>query len=163
MDGAVSWETILFKRNNIIKNRRGSKMNRSAAREETFKVLYSLEMQKKEETEEQIKLYIENNGIKNKETIQYMHSTIAGIEKNLEEINAKISENLKSDWKINRISKVDLVLLRLAIYEILLTDTPYKVAINEVVELSKKYSEETSSNFINGVLASIVKENGESK
>ena len=138
-------------------------MNRSAAREETFKVLYSLEMQKKEETEEQIKLYIENNGIKNKETIQYMHSTIAGIEKNLEEINAKISENLKSDWKINRISKVDLVLLRLAIYEILLTDTPYKVAINEVVELSKKYSEETSSNFINGVLASIVKENGESK
>ena len=138
-------------------------MNRSAAREETFKVLYSLEMQKKEETEEQIKLYIENNGIKNKETIQYMHSTIAGIEKNLEEINNKISEHLKSDWKINRISKVDLVLLRLAIYEILLTDTPYKVAINEVVELSKKYSEETSSNFINGVLASIVKENGESK
>ena len=64
-------------------------------------------------------------------------------------------------WTIERISKVDLALLKLAIYEILFTDTPYKVAINEVVELSKKYSEDGSSNFINGVLASIVKENEE--
>lgn len=138
-------------------------MNRSAAREETFKILYSLEVQKKEEVTEQIELYITNNDIKDKETIQYMNSTIEGIENNLEKINAKISEHLKSDWKINRISKVDLVLLRLAIYEILYTDTPYKVAINEAIELSKKYSEETSSNFINGVLASIVKENEENK
>ena len=60
--------------------------------------------------------------------------------------------------KLDRISKVNLVLLKLAIYEILYTEVPYKVAINEVIELSKKYGDETSPNFINGILASIVKE-----
>ena len=70
----------------------------------------------------------------------------------------KISDNLKKDWKIERISKVDLVLLKLAIYEMLYTDTPYKVAINEVIEIAKRYGEDNSPNFINGILASIVKE-----
>lgn len=136
-------------------------MNRSASREETFKVLYSLEIQKKEDIQEQVALYLETENIRNKETIKYMKTTIDGIETNLPMIDQKISDNLKSDWKIDRISKVDLVILRLAIYEILLTETPYKVAINEAIELSKKYSEDNSSNFINGVLASIVKENGD--
>lgn len=136
-------------------------MNRSASREETFKVLYSLEIQKKEDIQEQVALYLETENIRNKETIKYMKTTIDGIETNLTMIDQKISDNLKSDWKIDRISKVDLVILRLAIYEILLTETPYKVAINEAIELSKKYSEDNSSNFINGVLASIVKENGD--
>lgn len=136
-------------------------MNRSASREETFKVLYSLEIQKKEDIQEQVALYLETENIRNKETIKYMKTTIDGIETNLTMIDQRISDNLKSDWKIDRISKVDLVILRLAIYEILLTETPYKVAINEAIELSKKYSEDNSSNFINGVLASIVKENGD--
>lgn len=138
-------------------------MNRSAAREETFKILYSLEIQKKENIEEQVDLYLQTEEIKEQETIKYIKSTIQGIEKNKEEIKEKISQNLKKDWKIERVSKIDVVLLKLAIYEILFTDTPYKVAINEVIELSKKYSEENSSNFINGVLASIVKENGENQ
>lgn len=138
-------------------------MNRSAAREETFKILYSLEIQKKENIEEQVDLYLQTEEIKEQETVKYIKSTIQGIEKNKEEIKEKISQNLKKDWKIERISKIDVVLLKLAIYEILFTDTPYKVAINEVIELSKKYSEENSSNFINGVLASIVKENGENQ
>ncbi len=138
-------------------------MNRSAAREETFKILYSLEIQKSEQLEEQINLYLQTEDIEEKETIKYIKTTIKEIEKNKEEIEEKISQNLKSDWKIERISKVDVVLLKLAIYEILFTNTPYKVAINEVIELSKKYSEQNSSNFINGILASIVKENGENK
>lgn len=136
-------------------------MNESGAREETFKILYSLEVQKKEQIEEQINLYLESENITDKETIKYINSIVNGIEENLELIEEKISKNLKADWKIERISKIDLVLLKLAIYEIVFTDTPYKVAINEVVELSKKYSEENSSNFINGILASIVKENEE--
>lgn len=136
-------------------------MNRSAAREEAFKLLYSLEVQKKEEIEEQIKVYLESENITNKDVVRYIKSTIIGIEEKSEVILDKISKNLKSDWKIDRISKIDLVLLKLAIYEILFTDTPYKVAINEVIELSKKYSEENSSNFINGILASIVKEKEE--
>ena len=138
-------------------------MNRSAAREETFKIVYSLEVQKEENIEEQIELYIENANLKEKDLLAYIHSTIQGIENNLTMIDHKIEENLKSDWKIDRISKIDLSLLRLSIYEILFTDIPYKVAINEVIELSKKYSEERSSNFINGILASIVKEKEENK
>lgn len=138
-------------------------MNRSAAREETFKIVYSLEVQKEENIEEQIELYIENANLKEKELLAYIHSTIQGIENNLTMIDHKIEENLKSDWKIDRISKIDLSLLRLSIYEILFTDIPYKVAINEAIELSKKYSEERSSNFINGILASIVKEKEENK
>ena len=136
-------------------------MNRSAAREKAFKLMYSLEIQKKEMINEQIDLYIENENIVDENTIEYIKFIVNGIYDNIEEINKKISKNLKSGWSIHRISKKDLALLKIAIYEIIYTDTPYKVAINEVVELSKKYGEETSPNFINGVLASVVKESGE--
>ena len=132
-------------------------MKRSAAREETFKLLYSLEIQK-DNLEEQIDLYFETEGNFDEETKMYIKDTVLGIEKNIASIENKISENLKKDWKLDRISKVNLVLLKLAIYEILYTEVPYKVAINEVIELSKKYGDETSPNFINGILASIVKE-----
>ena len=77
---------------------------------------------------------------------------------NKEQIDKLIEKNLKSDWKIERISKMDLSILRLAIYEINYKELPYKVAINEAVELAKKYGEDTSKKFVNGVLASIVKE-----
>ena len=136
-------------------------MNRSATREATFKLLYSLEVQKEEKTEEQIELYLENVGIVDEKIIAYIREIILGIKDKSNIINQKISDNLKPGWSIERISKVDLSLLKIAIYEILYTETPYKVAINEVVELSKRYGEDTSPNFINGVLASIVKENGD--
>lgn len=132
-------------------------MNRSAAREQAFKLLYSLEIQK-ENLQEQIELYFENEDILDEKTKQYINDVVNGIENNLSEIEKKISENLKKDWKLDRISKINLVLLKLAIYEILYTETPYKVAINEVVEIAKKYGDDTSPNFINGILASIVKE-----
>ena len=132
-------------------------MNRSAAREETFKLLYSLEIQK-ENLKEQMDIYLENAEISDENTMNYMRDVVEGIDKNISEIEEKISENLKKDWKIERISKINLVLLKLAIYEILYTETPFKVVINEVVELAKKYGDDTSPNFINGILASIVKE-----
>ena len=132
-------------------------MNRSAAREETFKLLYSLEIQK-ENLKEQMEIYLENAEISDENTMNYMRDIVEGIEKNISEIEEKISQNLKKDWKIERISKINLVLLKLAIYEILYTETPFKVVINEVVELAKKYGDDTSPNFVNGILASIVKE-----
>jgi len=133
-------------------------MNRSAIRELAFKLIYSLEIQKEENKEEQIELFLECNEVESKEAEEYIKNTIEGINKNLETIISLIQSNLKADWKIERISKIDLSLLKLAIYEIKYTDIPYKVAINEVVELSKKYGEDTSKNFVNGILASIVKE-----
>lgn len=132
-------------------------MNRSAAREHAFGLLYSLEIQK-DNLQEQIDLYIENEENLDEKSKAYITELIQGTENHLNEIEEKISHHLKKDWSIERISKVNLSLLKLAIYEILYTDTPYKVVINEVVELAKKYGDETSSTFVNGVLASIVKE-----
>ena len=134
-------------------------MNRSAMREQAFKLIYSLEIQKIEtKLEEQIDLFIESNNIVNKESKDYIKDAILGIEKNKEEIINNIEKNLKEDWKIERISKIDLAILKLAVYEIKYKNIPFKVVINEAVELAKKYGENSSKNFINGILASIVKE-----
>jgi len=132
-------------------------MKRSAAREEAFKLLYSLEIQK-ENLDEQLEMYFENAVITENEMKVYITDVVKGIENNLSAIEQKISEYLKKEWKLERISKINLVLLKLAIYEILYTETPYKVAINEAIEIAKKYGEDNSPNFVNGILASIVKE-----
>lgn len=133
-------------------------MNRSQMRELTFKLLYQIEIQK-EFSEEAMKLFCEMNEINDKETYQYMYDIINGINKKKEEIKKLITKNLKSDWKIERITKINLALLKLSIYEMIYKQIPYKVAINEVIELAKKYGDDNAPNFINGVLASIVKEN----
>lgn len=133
-------------------------MNRSAIRENAFKLIYSLEIQKPSNMEEQIGLYFESNEIEDEEAKKYIKEAIFGIEKNKEEIISNIEKNLKDEWKLSRISKMDLSILKLAIYEIKYSDVPFKVAINEAVELAKKYGEDKSKNFVNGVLASIVKD-----
>lgn len=130
-------------------------MNRSEAREQAFKLLYSTEIQH-DNSKEQIELYLENNEITNIKMQEYILDVINGIRDNEEEINKKISDNLKKEWSLQRISKIDIALLKLAIYEIIYKGLPYKVVINEVVELAKKYGEDKSKVFINGVLASIV-------
>ena len=132
-------------------------MNRTTMRELAFKLQYSLEIQRCENNEEQIETYIENNEITNKEAISYIQDAIVGIEKNKMAIQELIKENLKSEWKIERISKIDLSILELAIYEIKYKEIPFKVVINEAVELAKKYGEDSSPKFVNGILASVVK------
>ncbi len=136
-------------------------MKRSAIRELTFRLIYSLEIQKEPNLEEQIQLYLECNEVEEQEAKEYIRDAVIGINKNIGEIVKLIEKNLKADWNIDRISKVDLSLLKLAIYEIKYKKIPYKVAINESLELAKKYGEESSKNFINGILASIVKEIGD--
>ena len=133
-------------------------MNRSAIRELAFRLIYSREIQKEENIEEQIELFLEANEVEDKNAIEYINDAIKGIEGNKEEILALIEKNLKTDWKLERISKVDLSLLKLAIYEIKYKNLAYKIVINEVVELAKKYGEDQSKNFVNGILASIIKE-----
>ncbi len=133
-------------------------MNRSRIREEAFKLIYSLEIQKKENIEEQLELYLEDNNLTDENVIEYINDAVFGIEKNKKEIEEEISKNLKSDWKLERISKIDLSILKLAIYEIKYKELPFKVVINEAVELAKKYGEDISQKFVNGILASVVKE-----
>lgn len=132
-------------------------MNRSAVRENAFKLLYSSEIQKEVE-EEQIEIFLEANNINSEEEIKYIKDSFFGIKENIEEIKKLIEKNLKEKWTIERISKIDIAILKLAIYEILYSKVPYKVAINEAIELAKKYGDDTSKSFINGILASIVKE-----
>lgn len=133
-------------------------MNRSKLREETFKLLYSLEFCK-DDIESIINSYIEENTISETQDIDYMKNTINGILKEKENISKLISDNLAEKWTIERISKIDLVILKLAIYELRNTDIPFKVVINEAVELAKTYGDDNSKIFVNGVLASIVKTN----
>ena len=133
-------------------------MKRSAIRELTFRLIYSLEIQKAENIEEQIEIYLECEEIVENDAKEYIIDAVKGIEEHKEEINNLIRKNLKADWTLERISKVDFSILKLAIYEIKFKNLPYKVAINEALEIAKKYGETASKNFINGILASIVKE-----
>ena len=134
-------------------------MKRSAIRELTFRLIYSLEIQKVDDLEEQVELYIQCNEIEENDAKEYIKDAILGINKNIVEIQGLIEKNLKADWKIDRISKIDLSLLKLAIYEMNYMQTPFKIIINEVVNMAKKYGEDSSPAFINGVLAKIVEEN----
>lgn len=130
-------------------------MNRSAIRELAFKVMYGMEVQK-EYDKEQLSLFVSENNIEDEAAIEYLNCIYEGIEKNKEEILDLISKNLKKDWTLQRISKVNIAILKIAIYEIKYKEIPFKVAINEAVELAKKYGDEAAPVFVNGVLASIV-------
>lgn len=132
-------------------------MSRTEIRELAFKLIYSLEVQSITNLEDQIDLYIESNEIKDKDTIEYIKDIVLGIEKNWKEIENIIKICLSPKWTIERISKINLSILKLAVYEIKYKDIPYKVEINEAVELAKKYGEESSSKFINGALATAIK------
>lgn len=130
-------------------------MNRSAMRELAFKAMYGMEVQK-EYTNEQLDLFLEDNEVNESDAIEYIKSVFNGIETNKEEILKMISDNLKRDWTIERISKVNLAILEIAIFEIKYNELPFKIVINEAVELAKKYGDEAAPLFVNGVLASIV-------
>ncbi len=139
-------------------------MQRSAMRELAFKLVYEIEVQKESE-EEQLQIFLENNDITDTNVVEYLKDIKNGIKANEDEINTLITSNLKDNWSLNRISKINLSLIKLAIYEMVYQSLPYKVAINEVVELAKKYADESAPVFINGILASVVKEkklNGDS-
>ena len=137
-------------------------MTRTETRELTFELLYSLEIQKMEQREynEQIELFLAEQNVNQEKVKTYMTETINGIAKIKEKILELISQNLKEKWDISRVSKINLTLLKLAIYEIMYTELPYKVVVNEAVEIAKKYGDDTSPAFINGVLANIIKQTG---
>lgn len=132
-------------------------MNKSEVREEIFKLIYSLEVQKNE-SNEQIDVFLEDSEMSDKVKSE-VKETVEKIIKLSPDIEGEISKNLKSEWNIERVSKINMSILKIAIYEIVYKKLPYKISINEAVELAKKYGEDTSASFINGVLASVVKDN----
>ena len=133
-------------------------MEEMTRRELAFCYIYSQEIQK-QSSKTQVKLFLDSLEVESNKDREYVKNASQTIKENEEEINELIKENLKKGWTIERISTVDVSLLKLAIYEINYLKTPYKIVINETVNMAKKYGEESSGAFINGVLASIVSKN----
>lgn len=134
-------------------------MQRSAMRELAFQLIYGTEIQK-DSQEDVIEMFLENNEVEDEVVKDYLRKIGLGIKEHNQEIEEIIIHNLKENWSLDRVSKVNLSLIKLAIFEMLYLDLPYKVAINEVIELAKKYSDNQAPTFINGILASVVKEKG---
>ena len=130
-------------------------MTRRALREQVFLMLFRVEFHSAEELEEQIALYKEQLEECSEKDIEYIVNKFKNIVEKLEELDVTIGEVSKG-WKVSRMSKVDLTLIRLAVYEMKHEeDVPVKVAINEAVELAKQYGTDDSPAFVNGVLAKL--------
>ncbi|EAC3421353.1 transcription antitermination factor NusB [Listeria monocytogenes] len=126
-------------------------MKRREAREKALQALFQIELNEMS-LDQAIKNIMED------EQDDYMEKLVEGVMANKVEIDAIIEPNL-DNWRIDRLSKVDLSLLRLSVYEIkYLDDVPNRVSLNESIEIAKIYSDEKSSKFINGVLANIAPE-----
>ena len=131
-------------------------MGRSELREHIFRILFRIEFQPKEEMEEQLALYLEELESAKDTEKEYIRTKYAAIAEKVEMIDEKINASV-TGWKTSRMGKVDLTILRLAVYEIEWDEEVQQgVAINEAVELAKRYGGEESPSFINGVLGKIV-------
>ena len=128
-------------------------MSRRELREQIFKLLFRIEFNSIEEMTEQERLFFEDEDAAQDKDADYILDKYHKIQQKLDEIDAQLNE--KADgWNTVRMSKVDLTILRLAVYEIHYDDSvPTGVAINEAVELAKKFGQDASSGFVNGVLA----------
>ncbi len=128
-------------------------MKRSEMREQAFFLAFESLFDTNEDINELIELYSENVT----PVCQYAKDVFAGINCNRDELSSVISDYSKS-WKISRIPKVTLAVLYVAIYEIRYIDTvPNSVAINEAVELAKKYATNDDASYVNGILGAIVR------
>lgn len=129
-------------------------MSRRELREQIFKFIFRAEFYDIEDMPEQAKLFMEDDELDLKEDdAEYISTKSNKILQQLSEIDEMINQQAKG-WKTERMSKVDLTILRLAVYEIKFDEeVPAGVAINEAVEIAKKFGQEESAGFINGVLA----------
>lgn len=132
-------------------------MGRSELRQHIFKMLFLIEFNGKDEMPEQIEFYLDKIEELSDTDREYIVKKHAAIVEKVEEIN-EILNTHTTGWKTTRMNKVDLTILRLAVYEIQWDeDVPAGVAINEAVELAKKYSGEEGPSFVNGVLGKIAR------
>lgn len=135
-------------------------MGRKKARDNAFKCVYQLSFGQDLDINKILEnCYVENEN--DEEEKEYIETVVNGIKSNLEKIDNIILGNLKN-WTIDRIFKIDLAILRLAIYEILFIENiPVKVSANEAVELAKTYGNNESKSFVNGLLAKVIESKDE--
>lgn len=130
-------------------------MTRREIREHIFLMLFRKDFYNTEELNEQMKLYMTELEEASQEENSYLEQRFQSVVEKSGEIDAILSD-ISSGWKLNRMGKVDLTILRLAVYEIRYDEEiPVKVAINEAVELAKKFGGDDSPGFVNGVLAKL--------
>lgn len=130
-------------------------MTRRQLREHIFKLLFRIEFNKEEEMPEQLRFYFEALEDLDEKDHLYMEEKFGKILKNIENIDMQINQ-VSEGWKTDRMAKVDLTILRLALYEMKYDETiPLGVAINEAVEISKKFGGDDSPAFVNGILAKL--------
>ncbi len=134
-------------------------MSRKISRDKALEILYGMEISK-DTPKEAIENFYENYEENIKDVSrEYLEMVINGVYDNKESLD-KIIEAKLQNWKLNRISKVNLSILRISIYEMkYVDDVPERVALNEAIDLTKKYSDEKSSAFVNGVLDRIMHSN----
>ncbi|PKM95866.1 MAG: transcription antitermination factor NusB [Firmicutes bacterium HGW-Firmicutes-1] len=131
-------------------------MNRRLQREHVFKIIFSYEFDIKEDFAQHMEYYLEDIEPDNAESIDYIREKALKIVGLIDEIDLRINEKTK-DWTTERIAKVEVAIIRLAVYEVYYDDeVPNSVAINEAIEIAKKFGGESSPSFVNGVLANIV-------
>lgn len=128
-------------------------MSRRELREQIFKLLFRIEFNAMEDMPEQEMLFFEEEDAAKDEDAVYISDKYHKISEKLSEIDSQLNEKAQG-WDTGRMGKVDLTILRLAVYEICYDeDVPAGVAINEAVELAKKFGQDASYGFVNGVLA----------
>ena len=128
-------------------------MTRSKIRENVFKMLFRAEFHDADDMKEQLDLFDEELENPAESELFYINSKSKGILEHIDEIDALINEK-STGWKTSRMAKVDLSIIRIAVYEIKYEDDiPFKVSVNEAVELAKKYGADESPAFVNGILA----------
>lgn len=133
-------------------------MGRHELREQIFKLLFRVEFNDPADMPEQVRLFVEDteNPVQGKDA-EYVSGKYQKIQEKLETLDKLINENT-TGWDIARMGKVELTVLRLAVYEALFDDDiPASVAINEAVELAKTYGQDASGGFVNAILAKIAK------
>lgn len=136
-------------------------MGRKKARDNAFKCVYQLSFNCNEIETILSNCYLENENEEDEK--EYIEKVLNGVNKNIDNIDKIILSKLKN-WTIDRIAKIDLAILRLAIYEInYLEDVPVKVSANEAVELAKLYGNNNSKSFVNGVIAKVIEEKSTKK
>jgi N utilization substance protein B len=138
-----------------VKYLKGIKMTRSELREQVFKMLFGAEFHEADEMPEQMRVYEEVEASWNEREKTYICGKCQDIIAHMDEIDEMIN-GAAEGWKTTRMGKVDLTLLRLAVYEMKFDpDIPVGVSINEAVELAKRYGTDDSSSFVNGVLGKL--------
>ena len=130
-------------------------MSRSELREHVFRMLFRIEFNNENEMAEQESLYFELLDEVSEKEQEYILNKYKAVKEKVEEID-NILNQLSEGWKTTRMNRVDLTILRLATYELKWDeDVPTGVAINEAVELAKRYSSDQGPSFVNGVLAKV--------